>query len=110
MSEVIKFPEAKKENAGIYNHTFKTPFKYEGKEYVTVNFNFENLTGNDFMSIEKEMQDDGEYIVSAEMSRGFLYRLASKASGIGSDVIKAMPIMEFNKITNAARRFLLDLG
>jgi hypothetical protein len=31
--------------------------------------------------------------------------MAAKAAGIGSDVLDAMPIKDFNRITNAARSF-----
>ncbi|MCL2694392.1 MAG: phage tail assembly protein [Oscillospiraceae bacterium] len=98
----------KKANPGVYEHTFREPFEYEGQKYTKTIFNFGKLTGKDYLAIENEMLDNNEFMITSESSRGFLYRLAGKAAGIGSDVLVAMPISDFNKIVNAARRFLLS--
>ena len=59
---------------------------------------------------ETEMQMNNEYALSPEISRNFQSKLAARAAGIGSDVLDAMPLPEFNRITNAARDFLLSTG
>jgi hypothetical protein len=97
-------------NTGVYNHKFKKPFEYEGNKYATINFNFEKLTGRDMIAIENEMQANNEYALDPLLSRNFQSKMASKAGGIGSDALEAMPIQEFNRITNAARNFLIDSG
>lgn len=98
------------DTAGVYVHKFKKPFEYEGKKYDTLNFYFEKLTGRDMITIENEMQANGEYALDPLLSRNFQSKMASRAGGIGSDTIEAMPMQEFNKITNAARNFLIDSG
>ncbi len=97
-------------DTGVYTHVFKKPFKYEGKTYSELTFNFERLTGKDMVSIETEMQMNNEYALAPEISRSFQAKMAAKAAGIGSDVLEAMPIKDFNRITNAARGFLIDTG
>lgn len=97
-------------NTGVYTHVFKKPFEYEGKTYTELTFNFERLSGRDMVSIETEMQMNNEYALAPEISRSFQGKMAAKASGIGSDVLEAMPLKDFNKITNAARSFLIDTG
>ena len=92
---------------GVYIHKFKNPFKYEEKTYKTLKFYFDRLTGKDMINVETEMQDKGEYAMSPEYSRIFQAMLASKASGVSYDVLKKMPLGEFNRITNVARNFLL---
>ena len=72
--------------------------------------NFERLSGRDMVSIETEMQMNNEYALAPEISRSFQGKMAAKAAGIGSDVLEAMPLKDFNKITNAARSFLIDTG
>ena len=89
---------------------FKKPFEYEGKTYTELTFNFERLSGRDMVSIETEMQMNNEYCLAPEVSRSFQAKMAAKAAGIGSDVLDAMPIKDFNRITNAARSFLIDTG
>ena len=97
-------------DTGVYTHVFKKPFEYEGKTYSELTFNFEQLTGKDMVSIETEMQMNNEYALAPEISRSFQAKMAAKAAGIGSDVLEAMPIKDFNRITNAARGFLIDTG
>lgn len=95
---------------GIYTHKFKKPFEYGETTYTELTFNFECLTGRDMVSIETEMQMNNEYALAPEISRNFQSKMAAKAAGIGSDVLDAMPLPEFNRITNATRDFLLDTG
>ncbi len=102
--------EIEKEQNGKYVHKFKKPFNFEGKEYNEITFDFEKLTGNDMVSVEAEMQSKNEYALAPEISRSLQSKIAAKASGIGSDVIEAMPIGDFNKITNAVRDFLVNTG
>ena len=108
-------------DAGVYTHTFKKPFEYAGETYTTLTFDFEKMTGRDMVSIETEMQmlrkihapqhlrHSGQ-LLAPEVSRSFQAKMAAKAAGIGSDVLDAMPIKDFNRITNAARSFLIDTG
>ena len=104
--------KADKENSnpGVYIHKFKKPFTHEGKKYETLNFYFENLTGHDMIRIESEMQANNEYALDPLLSRNFQGKMAARASGVGSDVLEAMPLQEFNKITNVARNFLINTG
>ena len=95
---------------GIYSHKFAKPFKHEGKEYVTLDFHFGNLTGHDMVKVEQEMQDENMYVIASEVSKVFQCKLAARAAKIGSDVIMAMSLHDFNKITNEARAFLLNTG
>lgn len=95
---------------GVYTHKFKKPYEYAGKVYEELTFNFERLTGRDMISIETEMQSQNQYALAPEISRSFQSKMAAKAAGIGSDEMDAMPLPDFNKITNAARNFLLNSG
>lgn len=111
MTANIPDGESGAENSvGVYSHKFKKPFAYEGKTYEKLEFNFERLTGRDMVSIEAEMTDNNEYALAPEISRNFQAKMAARAAGIGSNVLDAMPIVDFNRITNACRRFLLDTG
>lgn len=100
---------ANTDDSGVYTHEFKKPFEYQGQKYKTVNFNFDSLSGDDMISAENEMMNNNEYALDVLLSSSYLSKLASKASGIPSDVIRAMPIRDFRKITAATRNFLADL-
>lgn len=102
--------DAEKADTGVYKHVFKKPFEYEGRTYTELTLNFEGLTGRDMLAIENEMQAMSEYALAPEISASFQCKMAARAAGIGSDVLEALPLKDFNKITGAARRFLLDSG
>lgn len=95
------------ENSGTYVHLFRRPFKWEGKEYDELAFNFESLTGRDLVAIEREMAMSGQVVMSPAMSGEFLIRMAARACGLGIDVIQAMPISDVATIRAKARTFLL---
>ena len=86
------------------------PYTYEDKTYNKFVFDFEGLIGEDLVDIETEMTEIGEFALSPEISIPFLYRLAAKAAGVGSDVILHLPIREFGKVKNKAQSFLISTG
>ena len=95
---------------GAYVHEFKKPYTYEDKTYTKLVFDFEKLIGDDLVAIENEMAAVGEFALSPEISTSFLYRLAARAAGVGSDVIVNLPIRDFGKIKNKSRDFLVSTG
>lgn len=101
----------KKVNSRIYVHKLDEPFVWEGKTYEELTFNWGKLTGRDGLDIEHELTSTGRYVVSPELSSDYRTAMAAKActEPIGSDMIEALPLCEFNTISMAARRFLLKL-
>lgn len=97
-------------DTGKYVHEFQKPYTYENKIYTKLEFDFEKLIGDDLVAIENEMAAVGEYALSPEISTSFLYRLAARAAGVGSDVISHLPIRDFGKIKNKSRDFLISTG
>jgi hypothetical protein len=106
----VESPTAETTGEGVYVHSFKKPFKYEGNTYTSITFRFDELQGKDMIAIENEMTGQNEIVFAPEISASFLCRMAARAGGIGSDVIEAMPISDFSKIKNAARNFLISTG
>lgn len=99
--------EEKRDKTTTYLHVFKKPFEWEGKKYEEIDFDFGGLTGNDALSIELEMEQNNEYPLAPEVSKSYQAKMAARAGGIGSDLIAALPFQDFNRITNAARNFLV---
>ena len=98
-----------KRSTGTYTHAFSKPFTYEGKTYDTLTFRFGDLTGKDFLAIEAECSALGISVVNPVFSGNFLLRMATRAceEKIGSDVLAAIPIFDFNRIRSRAQSFLL---
>lgn len=99
-----------RESKNVYVHEFSKPFTYEGKTYDKLTFEWDSLTGNDYLAIEGEMAAIGKVVITPEFSGEFIVRMAAKActSKIGSDVLGAIPFKDFNKIRGKARSFLLS--
>ena len=81
-------------------------YTWEGKTYTEIAFDFEKLTGQDMIDIEKEMNDAGEFALTAETSPNMCARIAAKAANLPLDVVTHLPLMAFNQVKNAARNFL----
>lgn len=86
-----------------YTHVFEKPWEYEGKEYDKIEFDFGKLTGNDLIATEKEVKG---IILAPEYDSECKITLASKASGVASDVLSALPIRDFRTITGKVNAFL----
>ena len=93
-----------------YTHKFIKPVTIMGKQYSSMTFYYENLTGDDLEAIEAEMQAQNLYALSPEISGAFQSRLAARAAGVASDEIRHLPMKDYMKIKNSARDFLLSLN
>ena len=94
----------------VYVHKLSKSFTYEEKTYTELTFDWDKLTGNDYLSIEAEMAAMGKVLVTPEFSGTFIVCMAAKActEKIGSDVLCALPLSDFNKIRGKARSFLMN--
>lgn len=104
--------EARKiEGKGLYSYTvqFKQPFSYEGRIYDSLTFDWNKLTGADFLAIETDMEMHRKALISAEFSNEFLMQMALRAcqQEISKQAFCALPIATFNRICSRARSFLM---
>lgn len=88
---------------------FKKPFVYNGVEYSELEFDFEGLTGNDSLEVERELTRRGINIIAPAFSIEYIVRIAARActSPIGHDAMSLMTIRDFNRIRSAVRNFLM---
>ncbi len=110
---IVSMADKKKEKEDTsqnYTHVFKAPVEIEGKQYKSMTFYFERLTGEDIEAIEEELQDQNKYVLTPEVSSVFQSMLAARAAGVGADEIRRLPIGDYMKIKNKARSFLIDAG
>ena len=108
--EVAETKAKAKETSLSYTHKFRKPYKYNGKTYDELTFDWEKLTGKDGLAIENEMQQIGKAVIVPTFSGEYLIRLASRActEPVGADAFENMSISDYNKIRSAARSFLLN--
>lgn len=93
-----------------YTHTFNPPIEITGKQYKSLTFYFERLTGEDVEAVELELQQRNIIVLDATVSSAFQCGIAARASGIGADEIARLPLRHYLKIKNAARDFLVAVG
>ena len=96
-----------KDNKTVYIHKLGKTFEYEGKKYDELKFDFGALNGNDALAVEEELEAINKYILAPETSKAYQSRMAAKAAGVSNDLLEALPLQDFNRITNAARNFLV---
>lgn len=91
-----------------YVHTFSRPVSYNDKTYNELRFDFGNLTGGDSLAVEAELSALNTPVFVRSIDSKYLIRICARActEQIGSDIFEVMPLKDFTKITNAAKRFL----
>lgn len=102
--------EEAKDAQSTFTHKFKKLFSYNGKDYTELDFDFDELSGNDTLVIERELARKGRAVIVPEFNGDYLAAMASKAclQDIGTDAFDQMSLRDFNAIRGAARRFLLN--
>ena len=108
--------EAKAEpDALTYIHTFKKPFEYMGRSIKELTFDWGALSGEDHQAIEDDMLRHGLTLVLPAYTGAFLNGMAVRActdrddNGIRivtPELLKALPLRDYQQIYMSARRFL----
>lgn len=102
-----------------YIHYFKRPFDYQGRTVESLTFDWDTLSGRDSLAIERELRVKGITLVVPAYTGEYLVGMAARACVdrteegkrfVGTDMIQAMPLGDFQQITNRARNFLIRAG
>ena len=88
-------------------HIFNKPFTFEGQEYKELDLNLEGLTGDDLISVERELTATGTVVVTMQTSQAACLLIAAKAAKVPSELIRALPLNEASKLAMAVQGFLL---
>lgn len=83
------------------------PKEYMGKTYEELVLAFDELTGRDMEAIDDELGAMGLVIANPNISHKYHRLLAARAAGVPSDMIEVLPLRDYQRITQAARYFLL---
>lgn len=113
----VELEEAKKQADSVdtiehFTLRLRKPFTWDGKDYTELEFDFGTLTGADFLNIESEVAAAGYSVIVPEFSTMFLMTTAFRCckQPIGTDAIKTLPFVLFNRIRSRARSFLMNSG
>ena len=98
-----------------YTHTFKKPFEYRGHTVTELTFDWGGLTGADHQAIEDDLRRHGLTLVVPSFTGEFLGGMAVRACTnrddkniriVDKDMLRALPIRDYQQIYMSARRFL----
>lgn len=109
--ENAKVEEVIEEVKNVQTIYLRKPLKYADKEYTELSFDFDKLTGQDSLNIERELSSLGKSSVPTPLNSEYLIRIAAKActSSVGSDAFTTyMSLFDHLKILKTARDFLLN--
>lgn len=83
------------------------PLVHDEKTYTELTFNFEDLSGNDSLAIERELQMLGHTVIVANFDSEYLIRVCVKActEKLGLDALGKLSIRDFNRLRNTVRGF-----
>ncbi len=87
----------------------KKPITYDDVEYTELEFDFDKLTGNDGIKIERELERLGHPVAVPAYSGDYMIILAAKActSSVGADFFRLLSIGDYNRVRSAMRNFLM---
>lgn len=103
MEELIK-------DIGVVTVKLSKPFTYEEKTYNEIRMDFEGMTGRDIENIDAQFYGIGEFLtvqINPNQNHKYQRYFAAAAAGVPSDMIRALPARDYNKIVKAAQDFLL---
>lgn len=90
---------------------FTKPFLFEGKEYPSLEFDLDSLSGEDIEAAEVQFFAKNPQIAAQtplkEVSKGYLAILAAKAAKVPVELIRKLPAKEYSKVTIKVQAFLL---
>ena len=112
--------EAKqKKKPGKYTHTFENPYRWKGRTFDSLTFDWTVLSGRDHLEIETEIRRKGRVLIAPAFTGDFLAGMAARACTerdekgkrvIDMQAVVEMPMGDFQAITMEARDFLLSVG
>lgn len=86
---------------------------YNGEEITELSFDFDRLTGADALNIEEQLAAQGKTAYAGAVNdANYLILMAAKActTPVGADFFKRISIVDFERIKNRSRFFLLGLS
>lgn len=92
----------------VITMTLSKTAEYENETYETIEMDFGGLTGRDIEAVEDEVSAAENIRFSPSISKRYQRYLAAKAAGVPSEMVKALPMRDYNMMVEAARYFLFS--
>jgi formylmethanofuran dehydrogenase subunit E-like metal-binding protein len=83
------------------------PVEWEGKTYEELTMDYEGMTGKDMEAIDDELSAVGIIVANPNINHRYHRILAARAAKVPSDMLRELPLRDYQKVTATARSFLL---
>lgn len=88
-------------------YEFSKKYKFEEKEYDTVDIPVEDMTGRDFADVKRSWSKEGNFSAVPAADSEFCIRVAAKMSRKPVEFFEQMPAGDYCKIAQSVSNFLL---
>lgn len=101
--------ERQNPEGGAEVYTFARPFKFEEQTVTEITINFDDLTGNDILAVNRQYKAESKNSTSwaPEMDKEYQAYIVAKAAGVHVGLVKTAPAKDFTRLTLRAQNFLL---
>ncbi|WP_425057616.1 hypothetical protein SCACP_21330 [Sporomusa carbonis] len=90
------------------NIIFKKPVNFEGVEHLSIDLNFDALTGKDLLKAEAEVRAMGDRTPAVSFSMKYQAAVAAQAAKVPVEMILSLPAREFSRVTMLVQNFLFN--
>lgn len=107
--ELTQAREEAKNAKALFTLRFRKPLEYDGETYEELKFDFDSLTGNDSLMVERELNRAGVQLVVPGFNGDYLIRMAIRAcvDNVGNDVVRYMSLRDYSRLRSEMRNFLM---
>lgn len=97
-------------NPNVY--VLKKPIEFDGEQVVSLDLDFDNLTGDDILSAERQYNTESakikDFAFVKEMSKSYLVFIVARAAKKPAELICKLSGNDFSRVTVLAQNFLLS--
>lgn len=86
----------------------RKPFEHDGEVIEEINYDLDELTGNDVERAITDLGKKGIVVTLAETDQRYHAMLFAIAAGMSYEDVNRLPAKDFAKATTAVRDFFLD--
>ena len=85
------------------------PHNFEGAEYTEIDMDLDSLTGNDIEEAQRlvTLEKKGGSVMP-EFNKAYCAQIAAQSSKQPVELIRSLPVRDYNKVTSEVQDFLLD--
>lgn len=101
-------PATEEEVLGCGTYKFRNPVLIDGELKTEIEYDLEELDGNDVVQAVKTLAENGIMVTFAETDQNYHAAIFAIAAGIDFMDVKRFKFKDFTKVCNIVRNFFLE--